>query len=53
MIEIDGGSVNTGRQLFNKTLRASEFFDIEKYPKIRVHSLHLIFEGDNLKQINR
>ncbi|WP_201747326.1 YceI family protein [Glaciimonas sp. PCH181] len=51
MIEIDAGSINTGTELFNKTLRGSQFFDVEKYPKIRFTSNHLIFDGENLKQI--
>lgn len=51
MIEIDARSVNTGTELFNKTLRGSEFFDAEKYPTIRFTSTHLVFDGENLKQI--
>ncbi|KAF3995917.1 YceI family protein [Glaciimonas immobilis] len=51
MIEIDAASVNTGTELFNKILRASDFFDAEKYPKIRFTSSHLFFDGDNLKQV--
>lgn len=51
MIEIEAASVNTGTELFNKALRASEFFDAEKYPKILFTSSQLLFDGDNLKQV--
>ena len=51
MIEIDVASVNTGTELFNKALRASEFFDAEKYPKILFTSSQLLFDGDYLKQV--
>lgn len=51
MIEIDATSINTGVGLFDKSLRSSDFFDAEKYPKIRFTSSRLIFDGDNLKQV--
>ncbi|QRX82746.1 YceI family protein [Glaciimonas sp. PAMC28666] len=51
MIEIDAASVNTGTEMFNKALRASEFFDAEKYPKILFTSTHLLFDGGTLKQV--
>ena len=50
-IEIDAASVNTGTELFNKALRSSDFFDVEKYPTIRFTSSRLIFDGENLKQV--
>lgn len=51
MIEIDAASVNTGIEIFNKALRASDFFNTEKYPKILFTSSHLVFDGENLKQV--
>ena len=51
-IDIDPASVNTGTELFNKALRSNDFFDVEKYPTIRFTSSHLIFDGDNLTQVD-
>lgn len=50
-IEIDAASVSTGTEVFNKILRSSDFFDVEKYPTVRFTSSRLIFDGANLKQV--
>lgn len=50
-IEIDAASVSTGTEVFDKVLRSSDFFDVEKYPTVRFTSSRLIFDGANLKQV--
>lgn len=50
-IEIEAGSVNTGSEIFNKILRSENFFDTQTYPKILFDSDKLIFNEDQLTQI--
>ncbi|MBI3284123.1 MAG: YceI family protein [Burkholderiales bacterium] len=50
-IEIAADSINTGSEVFNKVLRSDNFFDVEKYPKIVFTSDKLIFNEEQLTQI--
>jgi polyisoprenoid-binding protein YceI len=44
MIEIDATSIDTGNEMRDKDLRSSNFFDVEKHPKIT-------FEGTGVKKV--
>ncbi|MFZ6733101.1 YceI family protein [Undibacterium sp. Ji42W] len=50
-IAIDAASINTGSDTFNKILRSDNFFNIEKYPKISFQSNKMIFNEDQLVQV--
>lgn len=50
-IEIDANSVSTGHDMFNHVMRSEDFFDAQQYPKIVFNSTKLLFDQDNLTQI--
>ncbi len=51
LLEIDATSVSTGSEVFNQAMRSSSFFDAEQFPKIVFTSSRLVFEKDQLSQI--
>ncbi|MBI5969946.1 MAG: polyisoprenoid-binding protein [Deltaproteobacteria bacterium] len=48
-IEIDASSVSTGLAELEKHLRAEDFFNVEKFPKMTFKSTRVEFEGENPK----
>ncbi|MBC3933795.1 YceI family protein [Undibacterium sp. CY7W] len=50
-LSIDATSVNTGSDLFDKTLRSASFFDVVSFPVIRFQSDKLLFDGEQLRQV--
>ncbi|MBC3930672.1 YceI family protein [Undibacterium curvum] len=50
-LSIGAASVNTGSDLFDKTLRSASFFDVASFPAIRFQSDKLLFEGEQLRQV--
>ena len=48
---IESNSVSTGSELFNAAMRSDSFFDAERYPKISFNSSKLIFDQEQLRQI--
>jgi len=51
-IEIDAASVSTGLAELEKHLRAEDFFNVEKFPKITFKSSRVEFEGENPKSVH-
>ena len=51
-LEVEVSSVRTGTALFDKTLLSSGFFDAAQYPLIRFRSTALLFDGEQLKQVD-
>ncbi len=45
-VEIDTASIDTGEAMRDDHLRTSDFFEIEKYPKITFESSRLVPKGD-------
>jgi polyisoprenoid-binding protein YceI len=50
-LEIDATSVSTGSEVFDKIMRSDSFFDVEHFPKITFNSTRLVFDQDQLKQV--
>ncbi len=51
-IEIDAASVSTGLAELEKHLRAEDFFNAEKFPKVTFKSTKVEFEGENPKAVH-
>lgn len=51
-IEIDTASVSTGLAELEKHLRAEDFFNVEKFPKVTFKSTRVEFEGENPKAVH-
>lgn len=47
ILEIEAGTMSTGVSLFDNRLKSSQFFDIERFPKIVFTSNRLIFDEQN------
>lgn len=46
-LDIDATTVNTGLAELEKHLKAEDFFNVEKFPKISFKSSKVVFEGEN------
>lgn len=51
VLEIDAASVSTGTEMFDRIMRSSAFFDVEHFQKILFSSTRLVFEKDQLTQV--
>lgn len=51
-IEVDTGSIHTGFPKREEHLKSADFFNVEKFPTMRFHSEHFVFEGDRLARVD-
>ncbi|MBI4949414.1 MAG: polyisoprenoid-binding protein [Deltaproteobacteria bacterium] len=50
-LEIDATTVNTGLAELEKHMRAEDFFNVEKFPKITFKSTSVAFEGEDPRSV--
>lgn len=50
-LEIDATTVNTGLAELEKHMRAEDFFNVEKFPKITFKSTSVVFEGESPNRV--
>lgn len=50
-LAIDATTVSTGLAELEKHLRAEDFFNVEKFPKITFKSSKVVFEGENPRSV--
>ncbi len=51
-LTIDVASINTGTAAFDKHLRGTDFFDVEKYPTAKFVADKFVFNGDKVSEVS-
>lgn len=51
-LTIDVASINTGTAAFDRHLRGTDFFDVEKYPTAKFVADKFVFNGDKVSEVS-